>query len=391
MSAAEKHFKLCILITDAENGITDKSTARSKAKTMKADGTRIMEISVGVATTTTTTNLEEVSSCDGVTSGCDYFSSETDFTKLQANAASIANTTIALVNVTTTVNVTQEVTSREEVQSVENVTVTEQEKTNTETLCTTDEAYFTFLLLAVPLLVYLFYKPLEYCVVAFYNRHIRGTARDSKFFKYLFEGSPRAGPPPVPSKPAPAAVPDAQEPPAAAAAAAAPPGQARFKWKVKETAFIRNSGKLTVDWGDKFGLPPSISEAETKRCAKRLPPALPARPWAAEAEDISERPAVRALASVYSGGEWQDRVSRWACAGCWARVDAARARRAQEAEVEGQKDGASSTTGPAQQTMTSAALTAGGGGAGGDAGVQIELAEMMDRRRSRAAGELTQI
>ena len=119
----------------------------------------------------------------------------------------------------------------------------------------------------------------------------------------------------------------------------------------------------------------------------RLPPALPARPWAAEAEDISERPAVRALASVYSGGKWQERVSRWACAGCWARVDAARARRAREAEAEA--DASAATTGPAQQTMTGAASTAGGGG-GGD--VQIELTEVMDRRRSRAsAGQLAQI
>ena len=293
-------YKLCILVTDGANADAAKANPYAR-KIIAEDGFHIKGIITMFRLPTVRTKasalkkLNDVTSCNltrinafmqdhpdvadparhtAVASEqrallqrnqqeretCPYFTAADDFAKLEAKAADIAEALVGLVGV--------------DVERTDVTCVCEAGENNS---CPTDAAYFSFLLLAVPLLAYLFYKPLEYFFVAWYNQHVKGTERDcfaplmrTACWTFLCAGPETekvtVAAPPVPPKPAPAPPP----PPEPKRPVSLPPQQGaekkRFKWDLASSdRYLRGSGQapMKVNWGA-LPAPPSAPKVDAR-------------------------------------------------------------------------------------------------------------------------------
>ena len=301
-------FDLCVLISDGLN--QDQLSAQQEAKRLTDSGFTVMGILTLGAIPSGQRNaavrqLYEVTSCpQNVTSFsnitelemCPYFDTFIDFTTLANTSRAIAESLQKYVDVTVVQT------------TVENTTVV--------FVVPVKEANWLWVLV-LPLLFYLFWKPIEFYIFSWYVKRVKGTKweRAAWVFGRLLGVKPTQG----------AAIVEAPENSKAESPppAALPPNKpsrkgSKYKWDLNSADhYLRGSGAapMKVDWGTSIeGAPPSAPKvhADNKVLRERVT-------WGVE--DISDSATVQRLAVIYNGGSWQEKISRKFCKCCWVVID----------------------------------------------------------------------
>jgi hypothetical protein len=199
----------------------------------------------------------------------------------------------------------------------------------------TDESYFWFLLFAIPFLLHMFYKPIEFKILQQCRKHGRCIQKKKLVKRRVLKRVPSTanvggrrfsdGGTPVADKPVSGIAAGSSDGGGGTMDEdAAKEKQKQFKWKVTSSdRYLWSTGSggaapMNVDFGAKL-LPRSAPGGgrQTQTVLVEVEVESWEDPDGTEAWDNT-------FEAIYNGGAWQEWVSRRVCGCCWEKVDAAR-------------------------------------------------------------------